>query len=137
MFRINIFWAVVKAALIFALVIIACNQFFEAIPFGMRYFAYGPLAVLLSFLISYLPDSRVIGFFGRRSLEIYLLYEKTIEFMSYTRPFWVLFSDSNVLFALVAFAIATVGAEILARMGALVLKLPTLRKLIDKKEHAK
>jgi len=135
-FRIPLLLAGAVAALMAALVVTAMNHSSALIPWSMKYFAYGPLAVMLSFLLSYLPAGKVIGFLGRRSLEIYLLYEKTIEYMSYTRPFWVLFSDTNVRFALVAFAIALVGAEILARMGSLILKIRIPRKLLDKKEHA-
>lgn len=125
-FRINLIWTGILAVFLVTVVVITANHGTALFPGVMKYLLYGPLAVMASFLLSYVPAGKILGFFGRRSLEMYLLYEKTIEYMCNTRAFWGLFSDTNVLFALTAFAITVVGAEILARLGELLLKLADL-----------
>lgn len=130
-FRIRLPLAAAAGAVLTWVIWAAINKY---IPWSLKFFAYGPLALLLALLVSCIPVGRILGYLGKRSLEIYLLYEKTIEIMCNLRPMWVLFSDTNALFALVAFLISLVGAELLARLAQLLLWLAGLpRKLLDRK----
>jgi len=46
------------------------------LPSGFKYIAHGPTAVILSCICARIPANKVCGYFGKRSLEIYLLLEK-------------------------------------------------------------
>ena len=86
-----------------------------SIPWAYKYFVYGPLAVILSIACSLLPTGPVTNFLGKRSLEIYLLFEKVQEFLCYQPAMWALEGKTKVLFCLVALAVTLVCAEVLAR----------------------
>lgn len=86
-----------------------------SIPWAYKYFVYGPLAVILSIVCSYLPANPVTNFLGKRSLEIYLLFEKVQEFLCYQPAMWALEGKTKVLFCLVALTMTLVCAEVLTR----------------------
>lgn len=48
----------------------------------LRYAAYLPLALMLCVAVSRIPESRILTFWGTRSLEIYLLHEKVLWVLS-------------------------------------------------------
>lgn len=51
------------------------------LPFVIKYFAYCPLAIIISGMLTFVTPLKITAFFGRHSLEIYLLHEKALWFI--------------------------------------------------------
>lgn len=51
------------------------------LPFVIKYFAYCPLAIIISGMLTFVTPLKITAFFGRHSLEIYLLHEEALWFI--------------------------------------------------------
>ena len=129
-FRINLPLAAAVSAVCLFLVASALGRTGFFVPWSYKYFSYGPLAMVLSLMCSCIPVNPVTNHLGKRSLEIYLLFEKSIEILCNVRPMWALFGTTNIAFCAVALLVTLVGAEILALAAELLVKLPG--RMLDK-----
>lgn len=112
-FRVNVL-AVAAAASMCLFVVASClGKTRVALPWSYKYLAYGPLAVILSAVIAQIPDNPVMNYFGKRSLEYYLLYEKVSGFLADRRVMWPMIEQGNRMFYLVALVLTAVGVEVL------------------------
>lgn len=75
-FRLKAIWLVVTMALCSFLLAGAMGWLPWQFPSTFKYIAFGPFSVILSLACARIPDNRFTGYWGQRSLEIYLLLEK-------------------------------------------------------------
>lgn len=85
-------------------------------PWAFRYAAFIPIAFLLSYGITMIPNNRILTFFGERSLEIYLLHEKVLWILgTFVHKFVQNNKNYTVVINLLALLATCIGAEILHR----------------------
>lgn len=90
------------------------------IPWAFKYLAYLPLAILISIGTSFIPQNKVCSFFGRYSLEIFLLHEKAMWAFSVlcAKVFPVIYKSAwfNVTLNFTAIVCTMFGAYILSEL---------------------
>lgn len=70
-------WVIVGILVICAAIVAAAMGCFPGkYPLEFKYISHGPAAVILSCMCACIPANKVCDYFGKRSLEIYLLLEK-------------------------------------------------------------
>jgi len=83
------------------------------LSYVVKYVAFGPLAVILSMACSKIPENRFTGYFGHRSLEIYLLLEKVQVTLGDHREMEPFMEHGAIPFFVLAFGITLVLTELL------------------------
>lgn len=129
--QLRIFWpALLAAAAGCVFVVASCHGYTAAvIPWGYKYAAYGPLAVILSLLAAKLPENCVTAYFAVRSLEVYLVFEKVLEAIDMRPQMEILDGDTRIMKNLLALAVTLVLVEMLKAVCSLPGKLlKTLQK---------
>ena len=123
--QLQIFWpGVLAMAAACVFVVASCHGYtMAAIPWGYRYAAYGPLAVVLSLLLAKLPENWFTGYFAVRSLEVYLVFEKVLEAIDMRPQMEFLDGSTRIAKNLLALAVTLVLVEILKMICALPGKL--------------
>lgn len=111
--QLRIFWPGVLAVTALCLFVIAsCYGYTPAaIPWSYKYVAFCPMAVIASLLLAKVPKNAVTGYFGLRSLEMYLVFEKVLEAISMRPQMEVLDGETRILKNLLAMAITLVLVE--------------------------
>lgn len=95
------------------LVMLCCGDFSVTIPWGYKYIGYAPWAICLSLLLSGIPGNRLTDYFGRRSLEIYLIFEKVLVVLANNPRMEIFVGSTAVVFNLIVLAVTLVLVEIL------------------------
>lgn len=83
----------------------------------LRYAAYLPLAIMLCVVVTLIPDNKLLAFWGKQSLEIYLLHEKVLWVLSVISG--RIFSDGadySFVINVLAILISCFGAQILHKL---------------------
>lgn len=83
------------------------------LPSACKYIAFGPLAVMLSLVCTKIPENWFTGFWGQRSLEVYLLLEKVQVTLGNRREMEPLMGNSAIPFFILALGITLLLVEIL------------------------
>lgn len=78
-----------------------------------KFIVYPPMAVALSLLCAKIPANSLTDYFGKRSLEVYLVFEKAQEFLVNQRFMWPLLGKTQILFTVIALALTLVVTEVL------------------------
>ncbi|MBR1972198.1 MAG: acyltransferase [Oscillospiraceae bacterium] len=87
------------------------------VPTEFKYIAYGPLAVILSCACARIPANKLTDFFGKRSLEIYLLMEKVQVTLGERVELVPLMCCSALPFFMLSFVVTLILAELLRCMA--------------------
>ena len=104
-----------------AVIILAYGYFPIDIPWSLKYAAYMPLAIILSFLAARIPEKSLASYLGTRSLEVYLLHEKILWLLSACiRKLYPTAADNSWAVNLIAIVSAFLGAEVLRRLIAVL-----------------
>lgn len=109
----------------------AMGFFHWRLPTEFKYIAYGPASVILSFLCTKIPANKFCNYFGKRSLEIYLLLEKVQVTLGENPELNPLMNFSGIPFFALSFAVTLVLVEVV-RCLAFSLRCCLQRKKLDK-----
>lgn len=115
-FRIKTIWVFLTVLVCGMLLAAAMGWLPWMLPGGMKYIAFGPLAIMLSLGCSKIPKNRFLDFWGQRSLEIYLLLEKVQVTLGDRRDMEPLMGHAAIPFFLLAFGITLLLVELLRWM---------------------
>lgn len=98
------------------LVMLSCGDLPVTLPWGYKYIGYCPWAIGLSMLIPGIPQNRLTDYFGTRSLEIYLIFEKVLLVLANNPRMEIFVGSTAVVFNLIVLAVTLMLAEILHRV---------------------
>lgn len=115
-FRIKTAWVFLTVSVCGMLLAAAMGWLPWMLPAGMKYIAFGPLAIVFSLGCSKIPKNRFTDFWGQRSLEIYLLLEKVQVTLGDRRDMEPLMGNAAIPFFLLAFGITLLLVELLRWM---------------------
>lgn len=85
----------------------------RALPIEYKYIGYLPVALCLSLAFVRIPANKVTNYFGVRSLEIYLIFEKVQEILVSKPQMEMFMGKTGIALNLIILAITLICAEIL------------------------
>lgn len=118
--------------------VLSCHGYLPfVLPWGYKYLGYAPLAIGLSLLAAEIPHNAVTGFFGKRSLELYLVFEKVLEVFANNPRMEVIMGPTALVFNGVVLAVTLVCVELLRFACTLTQKGKVFRRNVDNPSETK
>lgn len=115
-----------------AVVVMSCFDYLPfVLPLGYKYLGYLPWVVGLSFLISKCSRNWLTDYFGKRSLEMYLVFEKVLEVLSDNPRMEIFVGSTALVFNGIVLAVTLVCVELLRLICILPQRFLICRKGID------
>lgn len=94
--------------------ILSCFGHFPLpIPWIYKYMAYAPVAVGLSLVFVRIPANGLTDYFGKRSLEMYLVFEKVMEVLASKPQMEPFVGSTAIVFNAIVLGITLVCVEVL------------------------